>query len=408
MSAQSPQSSSSSSLGFAESVTLLAVLISLVALSTDAMMPALQDIGDDLGNRDHNANQLVIIMLFLGLGLGQLIYGPLSDSYGRKRPIYVGLGIFSIGCLLSVLSWDFQSMLLGRFLQGLGAAGPRIVTVALIRDQHEGRAMARIMSVIMAVFIIVPAIAPALGQSILLVAHWRAIFLSFLGLAIISGLWFAIRQRETLAADDRIPFSGARILSGLKDCLSHRIALGYILTAGFIFSAFVAYLSTAQQIFQKQYELEELFPIYFAVLALAIGTGSLINARLVMHFGMRSLSWRALIVMTGLSFLFSAYALLTGGTPPLLLYMGFFMLIFVCLGLLFGNFNALAMEPLGHIAGLASAVIGSLTTLMSLVLGGLVGQAYNGTVIPLVVSFAVMGCAAIGAMIWAERGRPRS
>ncbi|WP_350336006.1 multidrug effflux MFS transporter [Coralliovum pocilloporae] len=393
--------------GFAETVSLLALLTSLVALSIDAMLPALQEIGQDLGTKDPNDNQLIVIVLFLGMAIGQILYGPLSDSFGRKRPIYAGLGIFMLGSLLSFISWDFQSMLLGRFLQGLGAAGPRIVAIALVRDQYEGRAMARLMSFVMAVFILVPAIAPALGQGILLFADWRAIFLSFVCLAMVVTVWFFLRQDETLAQDKRLPFSLSHLVAGLRDCLSNRVAVGYILAAGFVFGAFIGYLSTAQQIFQQQYELGEKFPLFFAVLALAIGAASLVNARLVMKLGMRYLSMRAVISMIVLSTAFTVYAALHGDTPPLWIYMLFFSVVFFCIGLLFGNFNALAMEPLGHIAGLASAVIGSLTTFISLGLGMVIGQAYDGTVVPLVAGFAILSCAALAAMVWADRTASR-
>jgi MFS transporter, DHA1 family, multidrug resistance protein len=388
-----------------ESVALMALLMSLTALSTDAMLPALPEIGRDLGVSRANNTQLVIAALFIGLAAGQVICGPLSDSIGRKPTIYGGIAVFIIGCLLSALSTNFEVMLIGRVLQGAGASAPRIVTLALIRDQYEGRRMARIMSLVMAVFILVPTLAPAIGQGILLVAHWRAIFAAMLAIALIALVWFAWRQPETLPPERRSPFSFGHIIGAVRETCVNRISLGYTLAAGVIFGAFVGYLVTAQQIFQAQYGLGKLFPLYFAILALAIGGASITNARLVMRFGMRSLSSWALRAMTLLSIGFYVLAFAADGAPTLWSLMVYLILVFFCLGLLFGNFNALAMGPLGHIAGVGAAVVGSLQTIVSVTLGGLIGQAYDGTVLPLVGGFALLAAVSMAITRWAERGR---
>jgi len=389
-------------IGFVESVVLMVLMISLVALSIDAMLPALADIGRDLAVADPNDSQLVVSMLLLGMGLGQVIYGPLSDSIGRKPTIYLGVGIFITGCALSVTAADFTMMLLGRVLQGIGAAGPRTVIVALIRDQYEGRAMARILSLVMAVFILVPVLAPALGQAILFVAHWRWIFGLLLGLALIGLTWFALRQPETLAPEKRRPFRLGRIALAVKEACGHRVAFGYTLAGGVVFGAFLGYLNSAQQIFQQTYGLGELFPIYFGGLAIAIGGASYLNARLVMRFGMRLLSHRALIVTVAASLACLPLAWMAGGVPPLWLLMAYLAVAFFCFGLLFGNFNALAMEPLGHIAVVGAAVVGSLQTLISVVFGVAIGRAYDGGLVPLVTGFAVLGLMSMALMRWAE------
>jgi DHA1 family bicyclomycin/chloramphenicol resistance-like MFS transporter len=388
-----------------EFVARTAMMISLVALSIDAMLPALQEIGADLGVQQENDAQLVISALFLGLAVGMLIYGPISDSTGRKPPIYAGFALFVLGCLLSATATSFTVMLAGRFLQGLGAAGPRIVMIALVRDGYEGRAMARIMSLIMAVFILVPALAPAIGQGILLVAHWRAIFGVLLGLALISLVWFAFRQPETLVPGRRVPFSLLSIGRAIRETCTHRTAFGYTIAAGLVFGAFIGFLNSAQQIFQGQYGLGNLFPLYFAVLALSIGGASIVNARLVVRFGMRRLSGLALTALTGLSLAFFAVVWAVAGVPPLWALMIYLMLSFFCIGILFGNFNALAMDPLGHIAGVAASVIGSLTAFISLLLGMVIGLAYDGTVLPLVGGFTALGIASIVVMRFVERGR---
>ncbi|HEX9790293.1 MAG TPA: multidrug effflux MFS transporter [Kiloniellales bacterium] len=394
-------------LSMGEFVPLMALMISLVALSIDAMLPALPRIGRELGVGAENDQQLVITALFLGLGVGQMIYGPLSDSIGRKRAIYSGYVIFVSGCILSIFSTSFEIMLVGRVLQGAGAAGPRIVCIALVRDQYEGRGMARIMSFVMSVFIIVPALAPAMGQGILMLAHWRTIFAVFLVLAVISWVWFAVRQPETLLPDRRKRFSIAVIWSGVMETCRNRIAFGYILGAGLIYGAFVGYLSSAQQMFSAIYGITDLFPLYFAALALAIGFASAINGRLVMRFGMRLLSSIALVNMTLLSIAFFLYAVSAGGVPDLWLNMAYFIAAFLCIGFLFGNYNALAMEPLGHIAGVGAAVVGSISTLLSVPMGVFIGQMFDGTVLPLVGGFALLGSLAVALMYWTERGRWR-
>ena len=388
----------------------MATLMSLVALSIDAMLPALGEIGRDLGVERANDVQLVVTLIFVGIAVGQLAYGPLSDSAGRKPALLAGLGLFMIGCLFSLFSQSFPMMLTGRLLQGLGAAGPRIVTIAVIRDQYEGRLMARVMSLAMAVFIIVPIIAPTMGQGILLVADWRAIFGAFLAIAVATAFWFTIRQPETLPVDRRVPFTIARISSGFREVLTTRAALGYAVAAGLAAGPFLAYLSTAPQMLQVQYGLGESFPLYFALLAIALGAASLSNAKLVMRYGMKALARRALAMMGLLSVGFFVVAYLAEGHPSLWALMVYLLLVFFCEGILYGNLNALAMEPIGHIAGIGAAVVGALSLVISIAGGALIGQAYNGTVLPLVAGFGLLGLAALAAMRWteSEAAMPRS
>ena len=376
----------------------MATMLSLAALSIDAMLPALGEIGRDLGAVRANDVQLVVSLVFIGMAVGQLAYGPLADSFGRKPALLAGLGLYMAGCLLSLLSQTFSFMLAGRVMQGLGVAAPRIVSVALIRDQYEGRRMARVMSFVMAVFIIVPIIAPSIGQAILLIASWRAIFGFFLVTATAASLWFALRQPETLAPDQKIPFTFSRVLNGFREVLTTRVALTYTITAGLVFGAFVGYLSTAQQIFQEQYGLGKLFPLYFALLSVALGCASLLNARLVMRFGMEPLVRWALILIAGLStgFLWIAHA--ASGHPPLWAFVVYLLVVFFCEGILYGNMNALAMGPLGHIAGVGAAVVGSLSLFISIAAGSVIGQSYDGTVLPLVGGFAVLALTSLGVM----------
>ncbi len=390
-----------------EFIALIALLISLVALSIDAMLPALPPIGIDLGVVHENDRQQVITVFFLGLGIGQIIYGPMSDSIGRKPAIYSGLVVFMVGSLLSVFASSFELMLVGRFLQGLGAAGPRIVVVAMVRDRYEGRAMARIMSAIMAVFIVVPAFAPAVGQGLMIVSDWRAIFVLFFAMAAVGFVWLFARQPETLVPERRTPFSPSNLYASAKEVLGNRTALGYMIATGFVFAAFVGYLISAQQIFHELFQAGDSFPLYFAILSFAIGGASLVNSRLVMRYGMRALCKWALIGLICLSSAYLVYAWAVGGNPPLWTFMACFTVGFFAVGILFGNLNALAMEPLGHIAGMAAAVIGSVTTIISMVLGAAIGILYDGSVVPLVAGFAGFGFIALVIMQLTDAARAR-
>jgi DHA1 family bicyclomycin/chloramphenicol resistance-like MFS transporter len=387
---------------YVEFVILMAMMMSLTAFSIDAMLPALPQIGSDLNVQNANSRQLVISTIFLGLALGQLFFGPLSDKTGRKPAIYAGYALFLAGALLSILATSFPVMLLGRLLQGIGLSAPRAVTLALVRDRFEGRAMARVMSFIITTIILVPMIAPSLGQAILLFSGWRAIFGSLILMAIITLAWFALRMPETLSPENRASFSLQRIFTATREILKTRAALGYTVSAGLISGAFLGYLNSSQQIFQEQYALGELFPIFFGVVALSVGVASLLNTRLVIRFGMRFLVSWSLRIIFGLSLIALLIALLSAGQPPLWFFMIYLMLVFFCVGILFGNQNTLAMEPLGHMAGIGAAVVGSLSTLISMLLGTMIGQNYNGTIFPLVTGMAILTGLSIFVVRWTE------
>ena len=390
-----------------EFISLVALLMSLVALSIDAMLPALPEIGRDLGALRRNDTQFVITAVFLGLGLGQILFGPLSDRIGRRPAIHAGLALFMAGCLVSIFAPTFQVMIAGRVLQGVGVAGPRIVTIAMVRDQYEGRRMARLMSFAMSVFILVPTVAPALGQGILWLGGWRAIFAAIFAIAAIALTWFALRQPETLPVARRRPFSPRDIGGAVLEVLKTRAALGYTLATACVFAPFLAYLSSAQQIFQDAYRTGALFPLWFGVLSLSFGCASLVNGRLVMKHGMRRLSRAATVCITLGSVVAWALAFAFEGLPPFWLFMTYLLAAFFCIGLLFGNLNALAMQPLGHIAGVGAAVVASLTTFIGVPLGALVGQSFDGTMYAQIGAFAVFGAGTFAATRWAEGGGAR-
>ena len=391
---------------FAEFITAMAATMSLVALAIDTMLPAHGLIGEAYALTDINDTQYMVYMLFLGLAFGQVLFGPLADNIGRKPAIYVGLGIFAGGTLVSLAAADYTVMLAGRLLQGVGVAGPRVIAVAIVRDLFAGRQMARVMSFVITIFILVPAVAPALGQLIIEASGWRSIFWVFLVLAAAIWAWFVLRQPETLPPGDRQPLSPAAVGRNIATVLKTRASLGYMLAAGLISGAFVGFLGTAQQILQQLYGLGDRFPAHFALLALSVGTSTMINGRIVVRIGMRPLAKGAAFGISAVAAALLALAWSANGQPPLPALMACLMGMFLCIGFLFGNLNALAMEPLGHIAGTAAAIIGAMTTLIAAVLGAICGALYDSTVIPLALSFVLLGLATAAAIVVTDAGAP--
>lgn len=389
-----------------EFILLVALLNAVVAMSIDMMLPALGVIASELGAGDPNHRQFIITALFGGLTLGTLVYGPASDSIGRKPAIFIGLFIFAIGAMICMVAQSFNMLLIGRFIQGFGAASPGFVAMAMVRDGLSGSAMARVMSFVMTVFMLVPILAPSIGQLILIFATWRAIFVLFFALAIGAGLWLGLRQAETLPKDKRRPFSIRTLAQAGYEAARNPITMGYTFASGFVFSGLVAYLGSSQQILSEQYQQGALFTLWFAGFAVALALAMIVNGRFVMRFGMRQMTRYALYFSTGLSAMFGVVTLIYSGMPPLYLFGLYFFINFFCTGLLFGNYNALALEPVGHIAGMAAAISGFTSSTLSIIGGSIVGQAYHGTVTPLVFGFAIFGALAILVTEWAEARRP--
>jgi DHA1 family bicyclomycin/chloramphenicol resistance-like MFS transporter len=292
-------------------------------------------------------------------------------------------------------------MLIGRALQGIGISAPRAVSMALVRDKLEGRRMAQVMSFASTIFILVPMIAPTIGQGILSITGWRGIFGSFILFALITVVWFALRVPETLAMEKRLPLSPKQIVDSAIKVVNIRTTLGYTLILGLVQGVFLGYLNSSQQIFQEQYALGNLFPLYFAVISLSLGMASLANTRLVMRYGMDKLAQWALSGIFALAILFLGVATFYFGQPPLWSLMAYLMMSFFCIGILFGNVSALAMQPLGRLAGVGAAIVGSLSTLISTLLGTVIGQSYNGTVLPLVIGMALLTGVSIFIIRWA-------
>ena len=373
-----------------EFVALMAALMSIVALSIDALLPALPDIGKALNVSNTNDTQLLITMIFLGLGFGQLIFGPLSDSFGRKPIVFIGFSVFVIGSFVCVTTQKLEIMIIGRILQGIGLSSPRTIAIAMIRDSYRGDFMAKILSIVVMFFILVPIIAPTLGQVLLNLLDWKAIFHVNLFFGTLVMIWFWKRQPETLKQENRIPFSLSIFITGTKEFFRYKQAIAFTLMSGFITGSFLVYLSTSQQIFQVQYQLGELFTYVFASTAFSVGFSTFTNSQLVIRFGARRISYIATMAYFAVSFLY-VVLFYSGENPPLGILMIFFLMQFFAVGFLFGNYRSLAMDPLGHIAGIGSALNGFISTIMAVPIANYIGSFVETSVLPLFIGFTIFG-----------------
>ena len=360
--------------GRAEFIVLNACLISMVAMCIDAVLPALGMIARDFQVQDPNQRQWVIGMMFLGLTVAQFFYGPLADRFGRRATLFGGVGIFLVGSVLCFVADSFAALLLGRFLQGVGVAGPRIVSMAMIRDRFTGVEMAQVSSLIMTVFIAVPVLAPLIGQLVLWIGDWRDLFLGYVIWALVMVVWVGLRQPETLPSVR--PINPGAIASTSWEILRNRPAMLFTLAVGCCFGGLVGFLVASQQIYQDYFQVGDAFAVYFAASALAVGVASYFNNRWVARFGMRKMVSTASLIGAVWALGFAMVNLF----QPLTI-VGFVVMLvplFFAMGLCFGNLNALAMEPMGHLAGTASAIIGALSSLVSVIAGSWVGSLYDG------------------------------
>lgn len=382
----------------------LALMTSVIALTIDAILPAVDGISNDLGFESPSDRQLIVLVVFIGIGVGQPVFGPLSDAIGRRPTALIGWIIYCLGTVLAMTAPNLEVILAGRFLQGIGAAGPRVVATAIVRDLYAGRPMARIISLIMTVFMLVPMFAPLLGQVIEAAAGWRAIFGVYLLMALVCALWYIGAVPETLNPANRRPLSFYPLVAAFREVLTNRRSMLYTLASTAIFGAFAAMLASAQQVFEELMALGDAFPLAFAVLALSFAIAQFANAKLVMRLGMRQIC-RNSAVMVVLASLFATAIGLSplGPVPPYWVFMLVMVPVFLGTALMFSNLTALALEPLGHIAGTASAVIMSVSTLGAVPLGMVIARAIDGTVVPLFVGFAGLGALALLAILAADR-----
>ncbi len=389
----------------AEFIALVAALTAMVAMSIDAMLPAIGIIATELGATHANDRHLIILLFFAGLSLGTLIFGAVSDSIGRKPSIFIGMVFYLIGALLCFFASSFPVLIIGRIIQGFGAASPRVVSMAMVRDGAKGADMARIMSYVMSVFMLVPIVAPSIGQLALLYGNWRMIFLGFIVMGAIVTLWLQLRQEETLPVENRSAFNAAALWLSAKEVVRNPVSLGYTLANGFIFAGFNIFLATTQQIIGEQYAQGSRFPLWFAALAIGIAIAMILNGRYVKRIGLQRISRWATIAFVVNWVVVLLVCVVTQGHPPFPLLMVFFFISFFCSGMTFGNYQAMALEPMGHIAGMAAAVSGAMSSLMAITLGGTAARLYDGSVTPIAIAFVVYAIAALTTITWAERNR---
>ncbi|MCD6543462.1 MAG: multidrug effflux MFS transporter [Flavobacteriaceae bacterium] len=382
-----------------EFVSLMAFLMSIVALAIDALLPAINQISADIGIQNTTDNQLLITMIFLGLGFGQLFFGPISDSLGRKPVVFMGFGVFIIASFICIHATDFNTMIFGRILQGIGLSAPRTISIAIVRDSYSGDYMARIMSFITVVFILVPIVAPAMGKFVLDHYNWQAIFYIQLFFTVLVSFWFWFRQPETLLENQRIKFTSHIFSDGLKELMKFKRSIGFTIISGFITGSFMVYLSTAQQIFQTQYQMTDEFPYIFAALAISVGFATFLNGTLVLRFGMEKLVTTALLAFFLISNIYIVI-FYNSPNPSIYILLTFFGLQFFAIGFLFGNLRALAMEPVGHIAGIASAITGFISTMMAVPISTIIGKYVITTALPLFIGFTICGLLSILILVY--------
>ena len=385
-----------------EFVAMLAFLFATVAFSIDAMLPALPDIAAELTPGNVNRAQLILTVFMAGMGIGTLVAGPVSDAIGRKPAIYLGTAIYVAGSIAAIFSQSIEFLLAARFVQGLGASGPRIIGMALIRDLYAGRDMARISSVVMMVFITVPALAPSIGAVIIRFSGWQGVFLAFVLFGLAGALWMGLRQPETLAPAHRRPLRLGPLTAAAREVLSNRQVMLCTLVLTLGFGQMFALLSSAQQLFAETYGKGDSFPAWFAVMALLSGTGTLLNATFVMRFGMRRIARWAYVMQTVVTAAMLVL-ILSDALPAGLRFAAFFVWavsVFFMAGVTFGNLNALALQRMGHIAGMAASIIAALSTIAATLIAAPVGLLYNGTAVPAVAATLICSALAWWLMGW--------
>jgi len=386
-----------------EFIAICAALMAVNALAIDIMLPALQQIGASLGVESENHRQFVITAYVAGMGLALLSYGPASDRFGRRGPLLFGLSIYILAAFAAAFAPSFEILLVLRFIQGIGAASTRVIAVSIVRDRYGGRQMAEIMSLVFMVFMIIPVLAPGIGQLIMLFSEWHMIFVVMSVTALAITAWTALRMPETMHPQDRRPLSLMSIVNGFRIVLTTRVSLFYTLASMIIFGSLFGFINSAQQVYVGIYGLGVWFPLVFAAIAAMMSVSSFLNSRLVVKLGMRRLSHGALLGFTVVSAIWFAWSLT--GWVPFPVFVVLFAAAMFQFGWIGSNFNAIAMEPLGHIAGTASSVQSFMQTVGGGLIGAFIGQSFDGTVMPLALGYVSVALLGLVMVLIAERGK---
>ena len=390
-------------MGFPEFVIAIASIMALNPLAMDMMLPALPNIASAFHITVANRPQAVLSTFMIGFGVGQFVMGPLSDRFGRRPVLIGGMILYVIASLLAIAAPSFETVLLARALQGLGTAATRVIATSIVRDCYAGRRMASVMSLAMMVFIAVPVIAPSFGQAVMLLTQWRGIFIVLMLYGALALIWSALRMPETLPVSERKSLAVRDVLGAFRQTVTNRQTLGYALAAGGVLGALFAYVFSSQQVFTEIFKLGHYFPIAFAAVAVGIAIAGFLNARIVGRLGMRVISHGGLVGAVAVAGIMLVAAKLQMLHLPLFMMLSTLMMF--AFGLMFANFTALAMEPQGHIAGTASSLYGSITTLLGIGIGATIGQDYNGTLLPFATGFFLCTLAALAVVLVVEKGR---
>lgn len=390
-------------MGFPEFVIVIASIMALNPLAMDMMLPALPHIGSAFHIAAANRPQMVLSIFLIGFGVGQFVMGPLSDRFGRRPVLLGGMAVYCVASVLAIAAPSFETLLLARALQGLGTSATRVIATSIVRDCYAGRRMASVMSLATMVFIAVPVVAPSFGQALMLVTQWRGIFIVLMLYGLLALIWSALRMPETLPVSERKSLAIPAVLGAFRQTVTNRQTLGYALAAGGVQGSLFAFVFSAQQVFTEIYKLGHYFPVAFAAIAIGIAVAGFLNARFVGRLGMRVISHGALVGFVAVAGIMLAAVKIQ--MLPLPLFMALAALMMFAFGLMFANFTTLAMEPQGHIAGTASSLYGSITTLLGIGIGMVIGQDYDGTLLPFATGFFLCTLASLAVVLVVEKGR---
>jgi DHA1 family bicyclomycin/chloramphenicol resistance-like MFS transporter len=390
-------------MGFPEFVVVIASIMALNPLAMDMMLPALPNIRAAFAIADPNHPQLVLSLFLIGFGVGQFLMGPLSDRFGRRPVLLGGMILYGVASLLAIAAPSFELLLMARALQGFGTSATRVIVTSIVRDCYAGRRMASVMSLAMMIFVAVPVVAPSFGQAVLLMTEWRGIFVILMLYGVLTLIWSALRMPETLPEDRRKSLALSEVLRAFWQTVTNRQTLGYALACGGVWGALVSFVFSAQQVFTEIYGLGHYFPLAFALAAIGVAIAGFVNSRIVGRLGMRVISHGALSVYAVVAAIMLAAEKLN--VLPLPLFLALAMLMMFAFGLMMANFTALAMEPHGNIAGTASSLYGSITTLLGIGIGMVIGQSYDGTLLPFCVGFFLCAVTALAVAAVTEKGR---